>query len=51
MLKFTLKENFASNINLMYLTGSEKLIQNKLVLAAITILKLNTELKNSLSEF
>ena len=32
--KFTLKENFASNINLMYLTGSEKLIQNKLVLAA-----------------
>ena len=35
----------------MYLTGSEKLIQNKLVLAAITILKLNTELKNSLSEF
>ena len=51
MLKFTLKENFASNINLMYLTGSEKLIQNKLVLAAITILKLNTELKNFLSEF
>ena len=36
---------------MLYLTGSEKLIQNKLVLAAITILKLNTELKNSLSEF
>lgn len=51
MLKFTLKENFASNITLKYLTGSEKLIQNKFVLAAITILKLNTELKNSLSEF
>ena len=35
----------------MFLTGSEKLIQNRLVLGAITILKLNTDLKNSLSEF
>ncbi|MBD5402729.1 ATP-dependent helicase [bacterium] len=51
MLKFTLKENFKSNINLLYLSGSEKLIQNRLVLASITILKLNTELKKSLSEF
>lgn len=50
MLKFTLKENF-SNINLLYLTGNEKLIQNKLVLSVITILKLNTELKNKLTEF
>lgn len=51
MLKFTLRENFKSNINLLYLSGSEKLIQNRLVLAAITILKLNTNLKNTLTEF
>ena len=50
MLKFTLKEGL-KNINLKYLTGSEKLIQNRLVLSAITILKLNTELKNTLTEF
>ena len=51
MLKFTLKENFNKGVNLLYLSGSEKIIQNRLVFAAITILKLNTELKNSLSEF
>jgi len=51
MLKFTLKENFNNRINLVYLSGSEKLIQNRLVQAAIAILKLNTELRNSLSEF
>ncbi|MBP3821429.1 ATP-dependent helicase [bacterium] len=50
MLKFDLKENF-KNTNLLFLSGSEKLIQNRLVMTAITILKLNTELKNSLSEF
>lgn len=50
MLKFTLRENF-SNINLTYLTGNEKLIQNRLVLAVVTILKLNTDLKSELSEF
>lgn len=51
MLKFTLQENFSSNINLCYLSGSEKIIQNRLVLATITILKINTPLKNTLSEF
>jgi len=51
MLKFSLKENLRSNINLLYLSGSEKLIQNRLVQAVITILKLHTELKNTLSEF
>lgn len=51
MLKFTLKESVSKSVNLMYLSGSEKLIQNRLVLATITVLKLNTELKNSLSEF
>lgn len=50
MLKFTLKNEF-KNINQTFLTGNEKLIQNRLVLGAITILKLNTELKNTLSEF
>jgi DNA helicase-2/ATP-dependent DNA helicase PcrA len=51
MLKFTLKESFRNNINLLYLSGSEKLIQNRLVQATIAILKLNTELKKTLSEF
>jgi len=50
MLKFTLKNTFKT-VNLTFLTGSEKLIQNRLVLGAITILKLNTDLKNSLCEF
>ena len=50
LLKFSLKESL-NNINLLYLTGNEKLIQNKYVLSAITILKLNTELKNSLCGF
>src|SRR5574344_207991 len=51
MLKFSLKESFGKRLNLLYISGNEKLIQNRLVLASITILKLNTELKNSLSEF
>ncbi len=51
MLKFSLREGLKNNINLLYLSGSEKLIQNRLVQAAITILKLNTELKNCLTEF
>jgi len=50
MLKFTLK-NELKTVSLTYLTGNEKLIQNRLVLGAITILKLNTELKNTLGEF
>jgi len=50
MLKFSLKEDF-KNLNLLYLSGSEKLIKNRLVLAAVTILKLNTDLKKSLSAF
>lgn len=47
MLKFTLKENL--NCNLVYLSGSEKLIQNRLVKAVLTILKLNSGLQ--LTEF
>ena len=51
MLKFGLKENIKSGSNLLYLSGSEKLIQNRLVRAAILILKMNTELRYSLEEF
>ena len=51
MLKFSLKEGLKNNINHLYLSGSEKHIQNRLVKAAITILKLNTTLKNTLGEF
>jgi len=50
MLKFSLRENF-SNVNLLFLSGNEKLIQNPYVHSAITILKLNTDLKNNLTEF
>ncbi len=50
MLKFSLKEKF-KNTNLLFLSGSEKLIQNSYVYSALTILKLNTELKDKLTEF
>ena len=49
MLKFSLKENVKAD--LLFLSGSEKLVQNRLVQAALTILKLNTELKDTLNEF
>lgn len=49
MLKFSLKENLSNE--LLFISGSEKIIQNRIVQAALTILKLNTELKNNLSEF
>ena len=38
MLKFSLKENL--HCNLMYLSGSEKLVQNRFVKAVLTILKM-----------
>ena len=47
MLKFSLQENL--NSDLLFLSGNEKLIQNRLVQAALTILKLNTDLE--VSEF
>ena len=49
MLKFSLKENI--NADLLFISGSEKLVQNRFVQAALTILKLNTDLKEKLSEF
>ena len=51
MLKFTLKESLRKTINPIFLSGSEKIIQNRLVLSVLTILKLNTTLKEKLSEF
>ena len=50
MLKFCLQEKIQS-ANLLFLSGSEKLIQNPYVLATLIILKLNTQLKDELSEF
>ncbi len=52
MLKFYLKEEIKGNTDVLFLCGSEKIIQNPIVLASITILKLCDEkLKNDLSEF
>ena len=51
MLKFTFKENLPKSVTPLYLTGNEKLIQNRLVHASINILKLNTKLRTNLSEF
>lgn len=51
MLKFTLSEKLGERINLKPLSGSEKLIQNRLVLSVLNILKLNTSLVAGLSEF
>ena len=50
MLKFSLREN-VKNANLLFLSGNEKLIQNPYVHSALTILKLNTDLKNNLTEY
>ncbi len=49
MLKFSLKENIKSDI--LFLSGSEKLAQNRLVQAALTLLKMNTPLKETITEF
>lgn len=50
MLRFCLKEGV--NANLLFLSGSEKIVQNPLVLASLTILKLcDDESKADLSEF
>ena len=49
MLKFTLKEHL--NCNLKILSGNEKLINNKFVKLALTLLKINSDLKSTLTEF
>ncbi len=50
MIKFSLRENI-KNADLLFLSGNEKLIQNPFVNSALTILKLNTDLKNNITEF
>lgn len=47
MLKFSLHENIQSNI--LFISGNEKLIQNKLVKSVLNILKINNGMK--ISEF
>lgn len=50
MLKFYLKETFGKNA--VFLSGNEKIIQNPIVLASLTILKLcDNEMKKDLCEF
>lgn len=50
MLKFCMKDNFGKNA--VFLSGSEKIVQNPIVLVSLTILKLcDNEFKNDLSEF
>lgn len=51
MLRFSLKESLNSHTNLMFLSGSEKLIQNPLVLSVLTIMKLNCGMKDKLTSF
>jgi len=52
MLKFCLKDGMNSSANVVFLSGSEKIVQNPIVLMALTILKLcDSELKKELSEF
>lgn len=52
MLKFCIKEGINWRANTVFLSGSEKIIQNPIVLTALTILKLcDEELKKDLSEF
>ena len=51
MLKFSLRENLLKTVELHFLTGSEKLVQNRMVLACLTLLKMNTNLREKLTEF
>ena len=51
MLKFSLRESIDKHVELHFLTGSEKLIQNPLVTACLIVLKMNTKLRENLSEF
>ena len=50
MLRFGLQEKI-ENANPIFISGSEKLVQNRLVQATLTILKLNTPLKENITEF
>lgn len=49
MLNFSLKNGLRANV--LFLSGSEKLIQNSFVQASLTILKMTSDLKKDLNEF
>lgn len=51
MLKFSLKQSIKNHTNLLFLSGSEKLIQNPLVLSVLTIIKLNCGMHEKLTSF
>lgn len=51
MLKFSLKQSIKNHTNLLFLSGSEKLIQNPLVLSVLTIIKLNCGMREKLTSF
>lgn len=52
MLKFCLKEGLSTRVNLLFLSGSEKLVQNPIVRGVLSVLKAcNKELHSDFDEF
>ncbi len=51
MLRFTLREKLGNDVILKPLSGSEKMVQNRLVLSVLNILKINTPLRDTLTSF
>lgn len=51
MLRFSIKEGLRASLTPVFLSGSEKLIQNPLVLSVLTIIKLNCGMRERLSSF
>ena len=52
MLKFQIKETIEANIATpLYLSGSEKLIQNPLITASLKVIMLSSDLKENLTEY
>lgn len=52
MLKFQIKENLEANIATpLYLSGSEKLIQNPLITASLKVIMLSSDLKENLTKY
>ena len=52
MLKFQIKETIEANIATpLYLSGSEKLIQNPLIIASLKVIMLSSDLREQLTEY
>lgn len=51
MLKFSFLEGIKNHTKLLFLSGNEKLVQNPLIQAVLTIIKLNCGMKDKLSQF